>query len=96
MIWRIWTMTFHFDYFDNKPAMLKIKDVAEILFGDARPSNCQRIRNLVKKGQFPEPTIPASNGRGCVLWTTPVVQKWYMEQAYEKNNSVDGSSLNTD
>ena len=89
-------MTFHFDYFDNKPAMLTIKDIAKILFGDDSASFCQKIRRLVVEEKFPPPTIPAKNGSGCAYWTTPVVHKWYMEQAYEKNNSVDGSSLNTD
>ena len=89
-------MTYRFDYFENKPAMLKIKDVAQILFGDSKPSNCQRIRLLVKDGLFPKPTVPAKNGRGCVLWTTPVVEKWYKEQIYENDTSVTGSNLNTD
>ena len=88
-------MTYPFNYFNNVPALLTTKEIAKILFGDDSRSYCAKLRRLVDEGKFPPPTIPSKNGRGCIYWTTPVVQKWYMEQAYENDTSVTGSNLST-
>ena len=89
-------MTYRFDYFDDAPALQTTKEIAKILFGDDTQAYTKKIRKLVDEGNFPPPTIPSTNGRGCLYWTTPVVQKWYMEQSYENDTLVTGSNLNTD
>ena len=96
---RIMTMTYpsSFNYFDDLPALIDTKTIAQILFGKNDSQYCQKVRVLVKDGLFPEPTIPSKNQRGNLYWKTPVVLKWYMEKDYEQDNSVTGfSNLNTD
>ena len=89
-------MTYHSEYFKDLPGMIPAKTIAKILFGDEKESYCQRIRRLSEKGNFPKPTIPTNNGAGRAMWLTPLVEKWYMEQIYEQDNSVTGSNLHTD
>ena len=72
------------------------KNINYNIFGDEKESYCQRIRRLSEKGNFPKPTIPSNNGAGRAMWLTPLVEKWYMEQIYEQDNSVKGLDLNTD
>jgi len=85
-------MTSHFNYFDDLPALIDTKTIAKILFGKSETQYCQKVRVLIERGQFPQPTIKSKNKRGQLLWKTPIVARWYMEQDYETNNSVTGSS----
>jgi hypothetical protein len=65
------------------PPLLKTKQVAKVLFNDDSNANCQKIRLLTKRGQFPKPTIPSVAPGGTSYYATETIARWYQEKTNE-------------
>ena len=77
--------------FENKlqelPPLITLKKVAKILFDDDSNANCQVLRRMTERGQFPKPTIPAEKKGGKSLYAPMLILAWYEELNSDENKN---------